>query len=369
MSPNPTPTGEADEADETAVLAVTGFTRNPDKFTRHVGPLVDLVSHLSVVSRMRYERLPGVTYRYVPRVGHKLVELLVQFVYAAWLARRDEYDLVVSFSMVPYGLFALAVGRLSGTPVHLGVMGSDIDVHAERWYGPLTVRLFRAFDVVSVPGEVYRGRLIQMGVDEGRAVVLVNPVDVDEYEPAPTETSTEYDYIWVGRFSAEKQPLAFVRALAALDEERSFEAVMLGDGPLEAEVDAALEAAGIADRVDRPGWVDDPVEYYQSSSTFVLTSSRDALPLTLVEAMACGLPCVAPRVGAIPEVVDQTRAGRVLADADGEALAAALAALSADADGHARLAANATSVRERYSYDGARRDWQTVVRTAGGGQA
>jgi glycosyltransferase involved in cell wall biosynthesis len=349
--------------DDVTVLGITGFTQNPGKFERHVGPLADVVDGTTVVSRVRYETVDGVTYRYAPLVGNKYAELVFQFVLALYYGLRGEYDLIVSFSLFPYGLFALVVGVLSRTPTHLGVLGADVDVHATSWYRIVPILAFRAFDVVTVPGEVHRERLDSMGVTPETVVVLPNPVDVTRYAPAP-EVTPEYDFIWVGRFSEEKAPLRFVRALDELaDTESEFSAVMLGDGPMLSSVESALERYDLTDRVDLPGWVDDPLPFYRRARVFVLTSSRDALPLTLVEAMATGLPSVAPRVGAVPDLVDHMENGYLVSDPTPSSYAAALARLSTDDESYERLRANATAIRDRYSYEQARTAWVRTVAT------
>ena len=72
-----------------------------------------------------------VSFTTAPSVGIRPVDLLSMFAYAAVAGVRGEYDGIVSFSLLPHGCFALVVGRLSETPVHLGILGIDVDVHAE----------------------------------------------------------------------------------------------------------------------------------------------------------------------------------------------------------------------------------------------
>ena len=114
----------------------------------------------------------------------------------------------------------------------------------------------------------------------------------------------------VGRLKAPKDFLTLVRALAKLRAD-SFEALIVGEGP-----DRARTRAG--DRVARPGrsgcgWLGerrDVPELLATADVFVLSSSSEGMPVSVLEAMAAGLPVVASRVGGVPELVVDGETGR-----------------------------------------------------------
>lgn len=390
-----------------AVLAVADFSGNPTKVERHLGPLAATADPTVVCTSTGDADVDGLDALTVPDGGWRPLGLALMGLRALVAARRGDYDAVVSFSLLPHGCIALVAARLAGLPVHLGTIGADLDVHAESRYAPVVRALLRRFDVVSAPGSVHAARLESMGVE--RAVVLRNPVDVERFAPAgdggdtvetdgdrdsygdgdddrdgdtaevadaTTATATdgagggtvpEYDLLWVGRFSAEKDPLLFVRTVAALRERgRPVAAAMVGDGPMGDEVRAAVERRGLEDAIALPGWVDDPSGWYRRAQTFVLTSRRDALPLTLVEAMASGVAPVAPPVGNVPDLVADGETG-VLADRDPANLADAVAELLDDDERRARLARAAAAVGAEHSLDAAAGDWDDVLVALGVG--
>ncbi len=344
------------------MLVVTDFTRNLSKIERHVGPLAE-TADVTMVCITGDGELDGIDYRTVPSLGARPLGLALMLVAALYEAWRGDYDAVASFSLLPHGCIALAVGTAFGIPAHLGIIGIDLDVHARSRYGAVVRWLIRRFDAISVPGTAFRDQLVGMGVPRGRIEVLANPIDVGTYHPNP-DAEADYDLIWVGRFDAEKDPLLFVEALAELRESgREVTAVMLGDGPLQDAAERRVRERGL--RVDLPGWVDDPVAYYWRSRAFVLTSERDALPLTLVEAMATGLGCVVPAVGNVPDVARDGETALVLEEMTAGTLAAALDRLLADDELCARLGENAAGVADRYSYEAAAEDWVRILETLG----
>jgi glycosyltransferase involved in cell wall biosynthesis len=131
----------------------------------------------------------------------------------------------------------------------------------------------------------------------------------------------------------QKDPLLLVRAAAQLLErgELPGRVAIVGNGPIEDEVRDEIERLGVAPDVawfPYRGAVD---PYLAALDLFVLPSAWEALPLSLLEAMSCGLPIVATAVGGTPEAVEDGLTGRVVPPGDEDALAGAVRDLLANA--------------------------------------
>ncbi len=126
--------------------------------------------------------------------------------------------------------------------------------------------------------------------------------------------------------------------------------VMVGDGPDRPAAERQAAVMGIADHVDFVGEQQDPVPFLSSADLFLLPSSQESFGLAALEAMACGVPVVASRVGGIPEVISDGVTG-VLADPHDEAGMAghALRLLEDAARRDAMGRAAAEDVRRRFS--------------------
>lgn len=352
-----------DDVATASVLAVANHT-NEKKIERHYVPLADVASEITMVCFDGHDATDDIAFQRVPHIGHRVLGFPLLFVVACLEARRGDYDAVVSMSLFPYGCISLLVGRLFGLPVHLGIIGIDLDSHATAWYGPIPRLLFRQFDSISVPGPTHVRKLAGMGVSPQKISVLRNAIDVTQYTPPAVDAERDVDLLWVGRFSDEKDPLRFVEALAELDATHGeFDAVMLGAGPLEEAVQAAIDELGLSESVSTPGWVTDPRPYYRRAKVFVLTSRRDALPFTLVESMATAVVPVVPRVGSCPDTVTDGEDGLVVDDRQPGTLAAAMARLLSDDQYRRSLSENATAVRNEFSLENASADWRRILRT------
>jgi glycosyltransferase involved in cell wall biosynthesis len=142
----------------------------------------------------------------------------------------------------------------------------------------------------------------------------------------------------VGRLQAPKDYSTLIAALERL-RELSVRTRIVGDGPDRATISAAIHDRGLAESVELLGDRDDVETLLASADCFVLSSLSEGLPLSVLEAMATGLPVVASDVGGVHELVVDGVTGALVPPSDPDALAAALQALLADRERGAQLGA------------------------------
>ena len=125
--------------------------------------------------------------------------------------------------------------------------------------------------------------------------------------------------------------------------EVEFHCAMIGDGPLRAELIARRAELGLESVVEMPGAArqSEVVKWWQRAAVAVLTSDNEGMPVSLMEAAACGVPAVATRVGGVSELVQDNVTGLLAPAGDAVALADALEKLLRDAALRARFGAAA----------------------------
>jgi glycosyltransferase involved in cell wall biosynthesis len=171
--------------------------------------------------------------------------------------------------------------------------------------------------------------------------IIPNPVRVPERAADPRADPPVI--VALGRLGPDKGSYVLLDAFAAIaGRHPSATLVMAGDGETEGVL-AAARAAGLADRVSVPGWVGtaEVARLLRTATVFALPSRIEGLPMSMLEAMAHGLPVVVTPVGGIPDVVSDGVDGRLVRPDDPEGLAAAIDALLSDRETAVRLGAAA----------------------------
>ena len=158
---------------------------------------------------------------------------------------------------------------------------------------------------------------------------------------------------WIGTLAGlrpVKQLPMLVEAMAGLPEE--WHLVICGEGPEREAIAARAEALDVSHRVHLPGAVPDPAKIIGLFDIFALSSASEQFPLSVVEAMAAGLPVAAPDVGDVRQIVAEENRPFIAVPGDAAALGVMLEELAEDPALRARIGA-ANRARAAAHYDAA----------------
>ena len=212
-----------------------------------------------------------------------------------------------------------------------------------------TLRLADAIVVLSAAG---RGEFRRFGVSP-RVFVLPNGVDCRPYATMTHESSSgALRLLYLGRLVREKGLYELLEGLeVARRQGVAAELVLAGDGPEADGLRQAAAARGLA-QVSFTGMVHGPgkMALLQWADVLVLPSYAEGLPYALLESMAAGVPAIATRVGAIPDVVADGVNGLLVEPHSPEAITAAIRRLAADRPALARMGrASRATIEGRFS--------------------
>ncbi len=163
----------------------------------------------------------------------------------------------------------------------------------------------------------------------------------------------KYDLGYIGRFQRKKGSLEFVQSLPLVLGNNHLRAVMIGGGPQDYELRRTLTATNIQNKVEIIGWVrrEKLAGYLNDIKLVVIPSYGEGMPITALEAMACGCIVVTTPAGSLPEIIKDGRTGFILESnsarhiADG--IARALSHPNLDS-----IAQNAqTLIKKEYAYE------------------
>jgi glycosyltransferase involved in cell wall biosynthesis len=195
-----------------------------------------------------------------------------------------------------------------------------------------------------------------------RTVVIQNGVDASLFTVRRRSETPRPRIVSIGRLKAPKDFTTLLEALALL-RDLPFDAVIAGDGPERSALEAAVDRLGLAGAVDLTGERDDIPAFLAAADCFVLSSTSEGMPISVLEAMAAGLPVVASDVGGVHELVTEGTTGCLVPPRDPEALAGALRPLLGDPELRARLGAQARrDVEQRFTVDRVQREHLQLYR-------
>lgn len=195
-----------------------------------------------------------------------------------------------------------------------------------------------------------RLRVIPLGIDADEIEFL----ERDEARDALAKLcGTRLDRIVIGTianaYPAKALPLLLGCFERLAEEFPDADLVVLGDGPGMPDLRALRDGLPHRDRICLPGAVQDAARYLKAFDLFVLASTKEGLPWTVLEASLAGLPIVVTRVGALPEIVEDGNTGLLVPPGDAAALERAIRSVLTDRDLLLRLKNGAPRIAERRS--------------------
>jgi len=188
-----------------------------------------------------------------------------------------------------------------------------------------------------------------------RLYQLSNVVDTVAFAPAASRSAGSLRLIAVGRLVQSKRFDHFISLLACSRQQCGcpVSGIILGDGPMNDQLRAQASGLGLTPTdIEFCGCVADTSSVYRRADVLVMTSEYEGTPNVLLEAMACGLPVVASKVGGVPEMVQHGQNGFLVDCGDEAGYRVALERLSQDAQLLAAMGQRARAyVQEHHSLD------------------
>lgn len=233
--------------------------------------------------------------------------------------RQESFDIVHAHLPLAHSLGRM-VGRVAGTKLIVSTQHNVADN-----YHPIT----RILEKSTRPLDV-RTVAVSKGVRQSFSTpvfwadhwdVIYNGINVDDYNRSVRTADTgqikdqwgitdDIVLLNVARHDPEKSQIDLIDAMPrVLKAEPNTKLLIVGDGELRGELEKRISGKGLSDSVELTGHVPSVTEYYAIADCFVSSSTREGLPITLLEAMASELPVVATAIPGVDELVVEGETG------------------------------------------------------------
>lgn len=297
----------------------------------HGLPARETQNGVEVVRVLTLGRRDRATATHLAMLTYNLAGILHLLLHRASLR---EFEVLNTHFSIPTGPLGWAAARLLSRPNVLTIIGGDIydptkrsSPHRSRLLRPLNAWIINAADRVVAISSDTRARAI-------RYYRIRKPIRVINLGFVPASPASEprdgdlrsdrFYLIAVGRLVPRKGFDHLIRAMTRLPEH--IELLLVGDGPLDAELREQARAEGVSDRVRFMGFLSRErlSGYLRRADCFVLSSLHEGLGIVVQEAMDAGLPVVATDNGGQVDLIQSPRNGLLVPPGDPVALAAAV---------------------------------------------
>ena len=292
---------------------------------------------------------------------HKLADMLA----AVWRERSNYAVAHVSLFSGPAFVWAAAVClllKLSRKPYVVTLHGGDLPRFAQKWPWPVK-KLLRGAKAVTTPSSYLS---VAMKPFRDDVDIIPNSLDIKSY-PYDVREKPRPQLIWLRAFHTIYNPVLVPRVLAKLVRDfPNLQMLMIGpdmgDGSFN-DTKQLASALGVDHKISYPGRVPkkDVPRWLSKGDIFLNTANIDNTPVSVLEAMACGLCVVSTNVGGMPALVDHERDGLLVPAEDPNVMADAVRRVLTEPGLASRLSLTARQKVEQFDWEKTLPRWQKVL--------
>ncbi len=232
------------------------------------------------------------------------------------VAKEKGIDIINVHYAIPGAVSAYLANKITNVPIAITAHGSDIHtLGIDPAYNSVIKHVLSDVNGLSTVSN-YMKKVIQEKFDIKRDIkVIYNGIDVSKFRHIGVKECdfkklySNY-FTHISNFRAVKNVPFIIEAFAdILEKEKDIGLILVGDGPERKKSEQLTKELGIEDHVLFQGIRYSLTPIYSCSTALICASKNESFGLTLIEAMSCETPVIAPKVGGIPEVVEDDKTG------------------------------------------------------------
>lgn len=253
------------------------------------------------------------------------------------LRRNCKFDLILAYWTYPDGYAAALFSKMFKVPLIIRPRGSDVNIIAQnKKLRPYVIAALEKADKVITKSAALKDKVKDLGINENKISVITSGIDQDRFFMIGHQEARERSglpqrqkiILFVGNLVPIKGIDVLLKAIHILKSRGTSKCMLylVGSGPLKESLCNMITDLSLQDCVRMVGEVSNQNLHLwmNASDLFCLPSHNEGWPNVLMEALACGVPVVATKVGGIPEIINDTTLGILVPPRDEKKLAEAI---------------------------------------------
>lgn len=251
----------------------------------------------------------------MPLIGNGFYNkgLLLRFIFDiynligfSFLLFFKKIDVLIGFYLYPHGYYASLLGKIFKKPVILILPGTDLKVLIET---KKQYKLFKQANYLGLRGNDSINKLVDLGFDRNGLFILHNVFNIWQFEIGD-ENEKKYDIIFTGFLRKLKRIDIILEVVKEIKNEiPNVKCLIMGEGSEINYLIQLREDLKLRENVEIRAYSKPIKNVLKISKLYILTSESEGLPMSIIEAMSCGLPVVVSDINDIPDVVKHGKNG------------------------------------------------------------
>jgi glycosyltransferase involved in cell wall biosynthesis len=310
-------------------------------------------------------RYPKVRSLYPPSASRLFpIREAVKLFYGLCVGITKKVDCVMGIYLNPHGVLAHITGKILNIPVIQVFVGNDVDTIGK--HQRIFKSLLKRAKFIGVRGSRSKKRLNEIIQQEEKFFIHHNVFNPPQTNVQISLPSKIFDIVCIADFSRVKRIDFFLKVIERIKErDPKIKAVIVGGKRGKRAYERMVSRMKLDENVSFAGKVPNVFPYLVKSKIFLLSSEAEGLPMSLVEAMSYGLPCVVPEVGDIGEIARDGYNAFVVKPLDEEGFARKALLLLKDRDMYQKMSRNTfhtIKIKERdFSLASIQKTWDKLL--------
>lgn len=293
----------------------------PGTFDAKFVPLsrVEIVERIIVIRKDRGPDIPKLNYIVLPKAcNFPLLNLIITPFIIAQQVKKHKASVILAYHYIPHYFLAWVAAKITKVPYILGQTGSDDQKLAlKKVRGYFLRKVIKEAARLNVPGNSTLSFWRSLGFTN--VGMLHSSIDTDYF--VPSNQRKEFDFIYIGRLEDYKGVDLMIHAVKKVVEfHPNITFAIVGNGSGLEKYRTMVKQLGLSANVLFFGFQKNVRDWLHRGRIFVMASDCEGLPCSLMEAMSCGMVCIASNVGNIGDVIKNKITGFCFQPRDPEKL-------------------------------------------------